>query len=186
MSNLRYLSAVVCVAIVACTPTEQGTWREEVALGEGRTITVQRTALWEEVQQWGQATQYATRSIELRLPRQSGQSPPPWRGKGEFLVLLDFDDARKEFVLVTLVGSCSEYIKAGRPRPPHIEYRLRAGEWVAVPLEQEWIGRDANMIVYPRVSREPGLVTVRDKGERQARMTGIGSRVAAEGGLPGC
>lgn len=179
--------SVACITLVACAPTEESAWREEVELSDGRTITVERRNVWQEVQAWGQSKQYATRSAELRLPAQPGAgSPPPWRGKGEFLVLLDFDTTASEFVLVTLVGSCTEYIEAGRPRPPHLEYRLRDRRWIVVPLEPKWHGRKANLIVYPRATGEPPLVTAREKTERQAKMSGFGARVAEEGGLPGC
>jgi len=179
-------TSVVCLTVVACAPTTEAAWREEVVLGDGRRITVEREVLWEEVQAWGQAKQYATRSTELRLPASTGKSAPPeWQGRGEFLVLLDLDLATNEFVLVTLIGSCPQYIEAGRPRPPHREYRLRDSRWTLVPLEQQWMGRRANMIVYPRKT-EPPVVTAQDKAERQANMRGIGSEVAEGGGLPGC
>lgn len=87
---------------------------------------------------------------------------------------------------MTLPATCTRYIEAGKPRPPYIEYRLRGGQWIEVTLDQQLIGRPANLIVYPRALREPQFISAQDKAERQANMSGLDARLVATGGLPTC
>ncbi len=129
---------------------------------------------------------YIESATALTMPEETGRSSAPtWRGKEEHTILLDFDAAHQEFVLVTLPATCTRYIEAGNPRPPYIEYRLRDGQWIKVTLDQELIGRHANLIVYPRLW-EPQVISAQDKAERQANMSGLGARLVAAGGLPTC
>ena len=188
MTPFQYAASfLACSTVIACTPTEEGAWREEVELSGGRRITVERSVVWKEVQGFGQAKEYIESAAALTLAEEPGRSPTPtWRGKEEHTILLDFDAARKEFVLVTLPATCTRYIEAGNPRPPYIEYRLRGGQWIKVALDQELIGRHANLLVYPSELWEPLVISAQDKAERQANMSGLGARVVAAGGLPTC
>lgn len=125
------------------------------------------------MQAFGQSKEYIESATALTLPEEQGRSPAPtWRGKEEHAILLDFDAARNEFVLVTLPASCPRYSEAGKPRPPYIEYRLRDGQWIRVTLDPELIGRHANLIVYPALW-EPEIISAQDKAERQAKMSGL-------------
>jgi hypothetical protein len=178
---------VACLTIVGCAPIEEHAWREEVELSDGRIITVERSGVWEEVQGFGQPTRYSENATTLTLPEEPGRTAAPtWYGKAEHAVLLDFDAARKEFVLVTLPASCNRYKEEGKPRPPYIEYRLRGGQWTRVTLDQKLIGRQANLLVYPRALQQSQVVSAQDKADRQASMPGLGARLVAGGGLPGC
>ena len=93
MTPIQYAASfLACLTVIACTPTEEGAWREEVELSGGRRITVERSVVWEEVQAFGQAKRYTESATALTLPEEPGRSPAPtWRGKEEHTVLLDFD-----------------------------------------------------------------------------------------------
>lgn len=178
------VASLLCATLVGCTPTVQGAWREEVELGDGRIILIQRTITWQEVQAWGQTKMYGVRETTVTIPRDSRQAAsPPWRGRQESALLLDFDVERQEYVLVTLPDTCVRYGEAGRPRPPYLEYALHNGEWTMIALDTKLIGRRANLIVYPRVAREPPLITASEKAERQ---TSPQLNIVATGGLAGC
>jgi hypothetical protein len=177
---------LVCAALVACTSTEQGAWREEVELGDGRIVVVERTVAWQETQAWGQAKRYIVREMTVSLPSDVQATLTPWRGRQELAVLLDFDADRQEYLLVALPGTCVRYREAGRPSAPYLAYALRNGEWTIVPLDTTLIGRRANLIVNPRVAQEPALVTVSEKAERQKNTSPPEGSIVATGGLPGC
>lgn len=142
---------------------------------------------WQDATPWGQSKSYLTRALTIKILTESGRAAAPiWHAERERALLLDWDSSHREYILVTYPAACSRYGKAGRPRPPYIQYRLRNGEWTQVPFEADLVGRRANMLVYPRVSRERGLLTVRQKEELQGGLSGPAGRLVGEGGLPGC
>lgn len=166
---------------------EHASWREEVELSDGRVITVERTVTWQDVTPWGQSKSYLTRSLTIEILTESGRAAAPtWRAQRERALLLDWDSSNREYILVTYPAACSRYNEAGRPRPPYIQYRLRNGEWTPVAFDAELVGRRANMLVYPRVSRERGLLTLIQKEGRQGGLSGPAGQLVGEGGLPGC
>ena len=184
----RAILVVSCASLFACgPPTEHASWREEVELRDGRVITVERTVTWQDVTPWGQSKSYLTRSLTIEILTESGRAAAPtWRAQRERALLLDWDASNGEYMLVTYPAACSRYNEAGRPQPPYIQYRLRNGEWTPVPFEAALVGRRANMLVYPHVSREHGLLTVSQKEELQGGLPRPAGQLVGEGGRPGC
>jgi hypothetical protein len=125
--------------------------------------------------------------MTVTLPGDPGEARlPPWRGRQERALLLDFDVERQEYLLVTLLDTCERYYEAGRPRPAYLVYAWRDGEWSLVPIDTKLIGRRANLLVLPRVAREPALVTVSEKAERQKDTPPPSGSIIATGRLGGC
>ncbi len=168
-----------CASLLACTPAEhaeQYSWREEVTLSDGRIITVERAATWDEVRPRDKSRSYVVRSHTIGFPKESGRAPvPTWHALYENVLLLDVDPSTGEYFLVTYPRICRRHAQAGWPRPPYIEHRLRDGEWTQVPFAAEHLGRRANMLVYPRPSREI-----------QGRNTTPTGKLVDDARLPGC
>jgi hypothetical protein len=177
---------LLCVLLTACAPDVDGAWREEVVLKDGRVITVSRQVTWEEIQPWGQAKSYAIKKASLSLPVPRA---PEWRSSRENVVLVDFDEPRREYVVITTPATCGSYAAAGRPEPPYFEYRLREGRWQRVTFSRELASSYPNVLVYPNEGAEPPLVTAAEKLERIKRgekRTGRRPETLGEGSMSAC
>lgn len=162
---LRPLFAVLVLILVLTMnayATNTVTWKEEVALHDGKTLIVTRT-----------------HTYDPKGPREIGQGPPLveatimftvpgtdriviWksdfgRANQDSLVLLMLDMLNGTPYIVTEPGGCLAYNKWGRPNPPYVFFKYDR-EWKRIPLEQ-----------FPAEFKELNVVLAPDSNERKKK-----------------
>jgi hypothetical protein len=110
-------------------------------------------------------------SIVIVQPKEE-QFPSIWETNDEFLpIIFDIDLKTKEWYIVSVINSCKEWKKLGRPPFPYVEDRFRDGKWERVNLSSELIGSSANVLSEINSRGEVSTVSLQEK---YLRMNGAG------------
>jgi hypothetical protein len=121
-------------------------WVEQIALSGESTVTIER---FERARR--KSGQFRESSMVFRA---STANVPDWSHPFEPLALYE-DEQNEELTIVARLAYCEDYYEQGYPRvlflperPPtlYLEYRLRRGKWVRVPLSPASIGRSPNLL----------------------------------------
>ncbi len=167
--NLRWplAIAVSMILLVGCGKVNLK-WSEEVRLETGQVIVVQRTALGKKQGEIGGPGGWEPTEMTVDIPAPAaGINPPPkWRSI-YVPILLDYEESKDTWTVVSTFVYCTAWYDLGRPPLPYVEYQSQKGAaWVIVPLEERLIGRKTNMLTGPRSGGEPDLVKLEDKETR--------------------
>jgi hypothetical protein len=182
--SMRLVAPLLCAlasSLAGCSPVDR--WDEEVQLSDGRVIRIEREVQWEKTSPLGGQTSYLVEDTTLTFAPE-GRSTR-WRGSSEFLLLLDFDTGRNEYVLVTRPSNCRRYRTAGKPRPPYLVYRMRGGKWEVVDFAADLVGKRTNLLVHPQPTKQ-AAVTTGWKQINQTRLPATDAEIVGTGGIAGC
>jgi len=94
----------------------------------------------------------------LKLPA-NWAVPLIWR-KEHVPILLDYQPQERTWRIVATHLACKGWERMGRPDLPYVEYQSKnGGPWEIIPLEEQLIGRKANLFPGMRSGVGPELVT---------------------------
>ena len=168
MSIIKITALACCLLALTACGNVKLFWSEEVVLSSGKLIVVKRGATGEKLGEIGGSGGWEQKEmwVEIKGEPLGVFTPPTWR-TAYVPMLLDYDAARNEWLIVATFYTCQGWTDLGKPKLPYVQYRVaEKGEWRAVPLESELYGRKANMLTGVRSGGEPSLVTVPDKTKR--------------------
>lgn len=139
-----FATAFVAVVIVCGCSTRHYEWTEDVDLGDGRTIEIEREVKFKFSLPGGGGTATQEETYAAIRFKGSLSQLPPWR---EALVALELyqDTKNREWTVVAATASCEAWERGGKPKPPYWEFRLRDGAWRRVALSTTSIGRKTNL-----------------------------------------
>ena len=167
--TLKSLGALVLCLAMLSGCDQKRRWTEDVQLGDGRTVRVERAHAWERTDGIGQPKAYTTRGVQLILRPESGEPHGIWSGEAEAPIVLGFDIAAQEFYIIAAARTCGFWIESGAPVPAYWEYRNRANEWVRTSLPQEHIGLPANLLIVTSLVEIPAHVSGSYREDRNHR-----------------
>jgi hypothetical protein len=146
-------------------------WSEEVQIAAGEVIVVKR---------------------RMKLVKIYPELRPVWTTRFEAMRLPDgvrFEtEDRIVFVRLergprpgtwVLIGSplyCEEFNKYGRPKPDYIQFEYVNGRWTYRPVQPEFLGRQANLLISDRYARNGSRVTLADKEQWNSTSERVGRR----------
>lgn len=123
MGFLRILSAIMTLIFMSGCSTRHYEWTEDVDLGDGRTIQIEREVTFNFSLPGSGGTAVAEETnAAIRF---SGQlrKLPVWQQPLRALEL--YQDLNDEWVVVATTTSCDVWERRGKPAPPYWEFRLR-------------------------------------------------------------
>jgi hypothetical protein len=85
-------------------------------------------------------------------------------------MVLDQTTQGQWYVLATS-QTCDDWAQLGYPKLPYIQYNWVNGQWQQTPLNPEFIGQKANLLVAIHKSGEPKHHTQQSKEERLTQHT---------------
>jgi len=188
----RKVKKVVVILVVACISascspgTKKKEWSEIVDLGDGRTVTIQRTVEFETSNSWS-GDAFGMRDIESTLSLGGGdQDLSAWKSNLMPLVLYR-DSTNQQWVVVTATFNCDIWRDQGEPRPPYWEFRLVDGTWKPNPLSPSSLSRDPNLFFrYDKeVPASPITISVKADILKHSRVSKHLMRVSLDA-KPGC
>lgn len=151
---MKYTTLVLCLALFAgCDGSgkDKSSWEEEVQLENGQVIWIQRIV--ESVThsaEWsgggGGRVDYLQNTIIIPQDNPVAPAPPVWTAKTDVPMLLDYDEEKQTWFIVTTFFMCGDWVNWGKPVLPYRQYEVRNGKWVLVPLDEKLIGRQANLL----------------------------------------
>lgn len=144
----------VALALIVYFVLFSGTLRfkEEVRLANGEMIVVKRKIVTSSLGEIGGAGGWDVKfnSFEIVAPDRF-DNPKIWQTEEGLLpVLFDRDAVTGEWFLVSVIDTCDQYIKMGKPTAPYSEDRFRDGKWERVMLSPELLGRATNIFTSMR------------------------------------
>lgn len=147
LTGARTAVSIVCVygvMIMTGCSTRHYEWTEDVDLGDGRTIEIEREVKFKFSLPGGGGT--ATQEETYAAIRFTGslRKLPPWREPLTALVLYQ-DRGSGEWVVVAGTASCDAWERGGKPKPPYWEFRLRDNAWQEVALSTVSTDRKSNL-----------------------------------------
>ena len=105
-------------------------WKEEVALQDGRMLIVERSLSYGRSAGIGQGRLIEKRTLDFVIP--STQQKVHWEGDEHVIpMLLDFKGGVP--YLATMPFSCNSFDLLGRPIPPYVLYKY-TGQWEGIVL----------------------------------------------------
>lgn len=147
------------VTMVGCNRMSES-WKEEVRLSDGRLIVVKRTAKGTITRDIAmRATGWKPKETTLRIAQVEGAAKPPvWRSP-LVPVVMDYDPASSTWSVVATHMFCGTWYEMGRPTSLYVQYISVGGDaWRVVPLQPDWIGRQANLLTHIRPTGQPRLI----------------------------
>lgn len=137
--------ALVVFSVTTCGNTEKK-WQEEVLLGNGQKMWVERTAKFSSGSELGGPGSLDDLTSTLTVISRLDVKPPPaWSGAELAPILLDYDRDEKSWVLLATYYMCDVWEKIGKPVPPYVQYKPVNNSWVRVPFDKKWLGTSANL-----------------------------------------
>lgn len=147
------------VTMVGCNRMSES-WKEEVRLSDGRLIVVKRTAKGTITRDIAmRATGWKPKETTLRIAQVEGAAKPPvWRSP-LVPVVMDYDPASSTWSVVATHMFCGTWYEMGRPTSLYVQYISVGGDaWRVVPLQPDWVGRQANLLTHIRPTGQPRLI----------------------------
>jgi len=160
--------AVTLVSLYACTPSSVTVnWTEDVRLGNGRVVTVERKETSHTAGQWWQGTDYYLTTARLRARNGATWLTTEWSAPVRPL-FFDRDEATGDLVIVGMPDECQFFQGLGAPDSFYVEYRFRQGAWQRVPLSDFSVDHAANLLLTVHSTQETGHVSLEQKSERDS------------------
>ncbi len=153
-STKRAVPLALLVMAVGCerfTGHAVRDWSEDVALGDGRTITIDRHVEFD-VSNSLAGDAYSATLTKSAISFRGSPPIPRWDFPMEAMVF--YQDANSsEWVVVATMTSCQVWDVRGKPQPPYWEFRLRGPSWSEVAVSDGSFGRRTNLFI----GYEPGF-----------------------------
>ena len=138
-------SALSLLPTIGCTPGKvTREWSEEVALDDGRIITIDRYVAFRESNSWAGDAYNATEIRSTISFRGELSKLPDW-DVPLIPILLYKDASSDDWVVIATTSSCEIWSARGRPEPPYWEYRANPGGWRPASLSTGAFGRKSNL-----------------------------------------
>ena len=163
---------VACVSATSITKIAGDSWKEEIALHDGRTMIIKRTQHYKGMHSIDQSVPVGEHTVSFTLP-QTGKSYTWTSEYGEELGRTNFNLLAVHvldnipYIIATPVG-CLSYNKWGRPNPPYAIFKHADNAWQRIQmseLPQEF--NTLNVLISPREkdiqSRNINAVTVKQR-----------------------
>lgn len=127
-------------------------FKEEVRLANGEMIIVKRKIVTSSLGEIGGPGGWDVKFNSFKIVEPDrADNPKVWQTEEGLLpVLFDRDVLTGEWFLVSVIDTCDQYIKMGKPIAPYSEDRFRNGEWVRVGLSPDLLGRATNIFTSMR------------------------------------
>jgi len=156
-----FIILVIVGLLIIFNPNQSKQWEEEVLLGNGAIVWVDRTANYMKTN-FGQEGQLRIEALTLSVrPNEVALSPPIWK-EAAVPVLLDYDEEMGGWYVVATYIMSSTWHEWGRPEIPYRKYIVENGKWVVAPLNISLLGRRTNLFsgfMREKLSR----ITIEDK-----------------------
>ena len=164
------LLAVVAVWLVFFWGVVRQSWTEEVELAPADVIVVERRMKFVKVYFELFRPGLQTRFSSLRLPdgarfETEDRISLIWLGRGA---------AAGTWTLIAVANYCEEFRKYGLTDYVQLDYA--DGHWSHRPLEPEYFGRAANLLVADRMANDGALVTLGEKRDWNSETYGPDKR----------
>ena len=136
----RASATLILGATVSACAAAGNSWKEEVLLHDGRSITVQRSQTYGGRSEVGQAPPIRELRLSFELPGNSKTFS--WTSEyGEELGRTNFKLLALHILvdvpyLVTVPNLCLSYNKWGRPNPPYIVFKHDGNSWIRIDLKE--------------------------------------------------
>ena len=143
-----FLFVSLSLLITACSKHVSKKWQEEVALGDGRVIWINRTTSYMKHPKALIGERRGLTKLELTIDIPANPvapAPPQWKFDA-IPILLDYDQANKTWFIIAAPLYCDSWVKAGKPQFRNWQYEVENGQWVVKPLNKKLVGRDANLL----------------------------------------
>jgi hypothetical protein len=171
------LKTVILIFVAAllgagCSPsTKKKEWSEEVDVGAGNTIVVNRAVEFETSNSWS-GDAYSQTELESTLSLENQVPSLPVLSTVFMPIVLYQDPENQQWVVVATTFSCVISDQHGRPRPPYWEYRLVNGAWKLGSLSPMSFGRRANLFFRydEEVPESPIKVTTKSEILKRSRL----------------
>jgi hypothetical protein len=148
MKIIIFLSSAIILIVFSlskCGNTDKK-WQEEVLLGNGQIMWVERTAKFTSGGELGGPGSLDDLTSTLSVISRLDVKPPPvWNGSELAPILLDYDRDEKSWVLLATYYMCDVWEEIGKPVPPYVQYKPANNGWVRVPFDKKWLGTSANL-----------------------------------------
>ncbi|MDB5801580.1 MAG: hypothetical protein JWL63_2519 [Rhodocyclales bacterium] len=171
MKKKMIFALILFVLLVyACNGTKKTAWKEETPLVDGSVIVVQRSAQAHGFGEMGGPGGLRDLKESLQVMSSPYPMPPSWNDIYA-PILIDYDVSKKEWFLIATFYMCEDWRRLGRPKSPYLEYRVRNGKWIGVPLDSELIGHETNLLTGPNfIDGEPEMLRLPEKRKRRGNV----------------
>lgn len=136
-------SAALALAVVSCSGNVERKWTEEVDIGNGTVVTINRHTSFKESHSISGDVYSVSDTVSILEFDGENARLPKWRTPLVPLVL--YRDENGEWVIVASTDSCRVWDNLGRPIPMYWEYRSRGGDWRQAALSESSMGRKTNL-----------------------------------------
>lgn len=155
---IKYYLKLFCIVLIAtgligCWNKDkyiQQDWQEEIQLSNGDTVWVYRQADFIRkkpdflTKEGGVVSKMM---VTITVPENSIASPPPVWHFNAVPLLLDYDREKKGWFIIASFFYCNSWTAAGYPATDHWQYIVKDNQWVIVPLDKKYLGREPNMFL---------------------------------------
>lgn len=141
-------ASIAALAFVSgCDALRSGdrTWSEEVALDDGRVITIDRHVEQRMSSAVGGGAFSATETRSILSFREDLAALPPW-DVPLMPLLLYRDSETSEWVVVATTTTCEVWHARGSPEAFYWEFRLRGAEWIEADVSEISFERRTNLL----------------------------------------
>jgi hypothetical protein len=152
LARWLFILAAVLLLAAGCPGNVKRKWSEEVALDDGRIITIDRFVMFKQTNSFA-GDAYNSTDLASRLGFQGELETLPIWSDVLVPILLYHDAGRQQWVIVATTSNCETWNGRGSPFPMYWEYRVSGGKWMQTKLSEASIGRKTNLFF----SYEPKL-----------------------------
>jgi hypothetical protein len=147
-------------------------WSEEVKLRDGSKIVVTRRAIGNSIgSSKVNPTGWLPSNYEIDLSAVlSVRNPTVWRSPVR-PVLLERNTAKATWVLVAEPSHCGAHTESGQSPPAFRAFELQGQAWKEVAVPKELLGRPYNLLVAPRFTGEPSVLSAEKVADRNSYMS---------------
>lgn len=158
------LVLIATAILMAGCSTRHYKWTDDVDLGDGRTIEIEREVRFKFSLPGAGGTAVAEETYAAIRFTWQLRKLPVWQQPLRALEL--YQDLNNEWVVVATTTSCDVWERRGKPKPSYWEFRLRDRKWTEVPLSTASIGRTSNLF-FEYFDMKLRHVTVEQKAQIQ-------------------
>lgn len=146
-NTLALMCAFLLIALFpmsGCAGEVERRWSEEVEIGDGKIIEVDRYVKFSESNSVS-GDAYSSTARESTLNFKGEFAGVPTWSVPLVPILLYHDATTAQWVIVATTSNCDTWYERGGPVPPYWEYRLSADKWTQSPLSESSKGRKTNL-----------------------------------------
>jgi hypothetical protein len=142
------LLSSVAILQIGCDAKIENHWKEEVRLGTGQVIWVQRETFWtQENQILGKSTTLL-KLDRIRVVDHPLKMQTPFEESWDHPIRLDID-RNGRWAVVTVPASCQSWVSHGRSDMPYTQYLYDGNSWIKQAiLSDEFLMAMSNLLVH--------------------------------------